>query len=153
MRSMSRLPNAVECHDGNEPRRYRTTKLDRDGDGDLAEGIASEIDALHGVLGEAIGVYASEVIGTPIVYSDHDYPYFFTDTNANAAADADEIARANAYKSWSPRLLKAAYNYQFVGKDRGAFAHNPHYTLQVLIDSIEDLAQAAQIDAPAMARP
>ena len=55
--------------------------------------------------------------------------------------------------TWTPRLLKAAYNYQFIEQDKGAFAHNPHYALQLLYDSIESLAQAAEIDMTGMQRP
>jgi hypothetical protein len=36
-------------------------------------------------------------------------------------------------------LLRAAYNYQWVQKDPGAFAHNGKYILQVLYDSIADI--------------
>ena len=52
------------------------------------------------------------------------YPYFFNDNNGNGEADKDEAKFPNRYKSWTPRLMKAAYNYQFVTKDPGAFAHN-----------------------------
>ena len=40
----------------------------------------------------------------------------------------------NRYRSWTPRLLKAAYNYQVVSKDPGAYTHNPTYALQLLHD-------------------
>lgn len=43
------------------------------------------------------------------------------------------------YESWTPRLLRAAYNYPWVAKDPGAFAHNGKYILQVLCDSRRDL--------------
>jgi hypothetical protein len=36
-------------------------------------------------------------------------------------------------------LLRAAYNYQWVAKDPGAFAHNGKYMMQVLIDSLKDI--------------
>ena len=41
--------------------------------------------------------------------------------------------------NWTPKLLKAAFNYQYSQKDPGAFVHNPKYVIQFLIDSIEDL--------------
>ena len=34
-------------------------------------------------------------------------------------------------------MLRGAYNYQYVAKDPGAFAHNGLYVIQVLIDSID----------------
>ena len=60
-------------------------------------------------------------------------------------------AAMNAGKSTI--LLQAAYNYQFVGKDHGAYAHNPHYATQLLIDSMEDLATMADIDTSGLMRP
>ena len=45
--------------------------------------------------------------------------------------------RANGFNAWTPNLLEAAYNYQYVQKDPGAFAHNGKYILQVLYDSIK----------------
>ena len=41
--------------------------------------------------------------------------------------------------TWTPRLLKAAYNYQVSLKDPGAFAHGNKYIVQLLFDSIADL--------------
>ena len=46
---------------------------------------------------------------------------------------------AKAYATWTPRLVKAAFNYQYSQKDPGAFVHNPKYVIQFLINSIEDL--------------
>ena len=37
------------------------------------------------------------------------------------------------------QTLLAAYNYQWVAKDPGAFAHNGKYILQILYDSLRDL--------------
>ena len=148
-----RTSECVACHGTDAPMTIRTTKTDFDGDGDTTEGIAAEIDSMHAILGDAIGAYASEVAGTAIVYAEGQYPYFFVDSNANGMADPDEAVRPNAYGSWTPRLVKAAYNYQFVGKDNGAYAHNPHYALQVLYDSIGSLASVVEITSPEMARP
>ncbi len=66
-------------------------------------------------------------------------PYFFIDGNANGVVDPEEANRANGYATWTPRLLRAAYNYQWVQKDPGAFTHNGKYILQVLYDSIADV--------------
>ena len=43
------------------------------------------------------------------------------------------------FDAWTPRLLKAAYNYQTSIKDPGAFAHGGKYIIELLYDSIEDL--------------
>ena len=47
----------------------------------------------------------------------------------------------------------AAYNYQVVAKDGGAWVHNPGYTLQLLHDSIESLAERVDIETGRLKRP
>lgn len=111
--------------------------IDYNGNGDNLEPIKAEVDALHEVLLAQIQSYAADTLGTPIAYNSASYPYWFTDTNANGVADPDESSRDNGYAQWTPNLLRAAYNYQYVAKDPGAFAHNPDYILQVLYDSIQ----------------
>ncbi|MHA1190635.1 MAG: cytochrome c3 family protein [Alphaproteobacteria bacterium] len=131
----------------------RTTKEDLDGDGDTSEGIVGEIATMHGALLRAIADYAASVAGTAVIYDSHAYPYFFADTNANGVSDEGEAIFPNRYQSWTPRLLRAAYNYQFVAKDTGAFAHNPHYVAQIIYDSLESLAARTDIDMAQMVRP
>ena len=77
--------------------------------------------------------------GKPIAYTPEVYPYFFVDLNGNGTVDKDEGKFPNRYKAWTPRLMKAAYNYQFVVKDPGAYAHNPTYATELLHDSLADL--------------
>ena len=110
--------------------------VDFDGDGDTKEGIAGEITTLHEALYAAIQAYGTETAGTTIEYNAHAYPYWFT-------ADGER------YASWTPRLLQAAYNYQYVAKDPGVFAHNGKYIIQVLYDSIESIGG----DVTGMTRP
>jgi len=98
-----------------------------------------EIQTIHEQLLALISEYGQNIAKQPIAYESHAYPYFFKDENKNGSADADEAIYPNRYQSWTPRLLKAAYNYQFVAKDPGAYAHNPDYVMQILIDSISDL--------------
>ena len=145
--------NCVSCHKVDALSAIRTSQLDYDGDGDLAKGISWEIKSLHQALGRAMYAYASEVIGAPIVYAAGVYPYFFNDTNDNGAGEPGETIFPNRYSSWTPRLLKAAYNYQFIAVDPGAYAHNPHYAIQILIDSIGDLAEKVELVMPAFSRP
>jgi hypothetical protein len=118
------------CHEGVESQEdlatIRISESDFDGDGDAAEGIAGEVETLHEALYDALQAYASDVVGTGIVYNAGRYPYWFTETEER-------------YSTWTPRLLRAAYNYQYVAKDPGAFAHNGQYILQILYDSLEDL--------------
>lgn len=148
------LESCTSCHAGvTEFRAIRTTQLDILMNGDPTAGIGVVIEDLHAALRAAIMVYAQQVTDNPIAYSDAAYPYFFADLNADGAADSIEAVFPNRYQSWTPRLLKAAYNYQFVAKDSGAFAHNPHYVIQLMIDSIEDLSEVAEIDTTGFQRP
>jgi hypothetical protein len=147
----------VECHKGIKKRKdyvkVRTTKKDYDGDGNIKEGIAAEIKIQHQRLYGAIKAYAKQVSGKPLVYESHKYPYFFTDKNGDGKAGKGEAIFPNRYKNWTPRLLKAAYNYQFVAKDPGAYTHNPFYALQLLHDSLEDLSKKIKIDMAGAKRP
>lgn len=131
----------------------RESKGDFDGDGDVREGVADEINALHENLMASIQSYAKEVGGKAIIYAPHNYPYFLNDTNGNGKLDEAEIDRKNGYSAWTPRLLKAAYNYQFVAKDPGAYTHNPRYIVQLLHDSLADLGTKVTVAMDGMARP
>lgn len=124
---------------------------DFDGDGNITEGIYYEIETLHEMLLKAIQAYAKEVIGEPIVYSH--YPYWVIDTNGNSLAEPEEVNPGNSYKSWTPRLVKATYNYHLVENSAGFFAHNPRYAIQVLYDTIEDLASVTNFTLPNIVRP
>jgi len=126
---------------------------DYDGDGNFEEGIYNEITTLYDALYDAIQTYAADVAGTAIAYDSHAYPYWFIDTNENGEADPDEANFGNQYASWTPRLLRAAYNYQYVTKDPGAYSHNPLYIIQVLYDSLSDLGTQVDVDMTGMARP
>jgi hypothetical protein len=126
----------------------RMQTLDYDGNGDTSEGIYFEINALTARLLKAIQDYARQIAGVPVVYADQ-FPYFFIDINDNGIADNDEINFSNRYGSWTPRMLRAAYNYQFAKKDGGGYIHNPRYLIQLLHDSLVDLegqANQAGID-------
>ncbi|MGB2808951.1 MAG: cytochrome c3 family protein [Sedimentisphaerales bacterium] len=125
------------CHNVvNGPRDIRRdTSTDYDGDGSSTEPLVEEIDDMHHDLYEAIQAYASTVIGVPIVYDSG----WYVDTDGDGEPDEDELDRSNRYASFSPRLYQAVYNYHFVKKDPGGYAHNGTYILQVLYDGIESL--------------
>ena len=120
-----KVESCETCHDTTDPTAIRENDVDYDGDGDVTEGIKGEIDTLTEALFAQIQTYA-EGNGAAISYDAHVYPYF-------SGADG------KSYTSWTPRLLKAAFNYQYVQKDPGAYVHNPKFVIQFLIDSIEDL--------------
>jgi len=114
------------CHgNSTEVETYRIGDHDYDGDGDVTEGVKAELDTLAEALYAQIQAYA-EGKGTPITYNPSAYPYFFG-------------ADGKGFAAWTPRLLKAAFNYQYYQKDPGAFVHNGKFIAQILIDSIADL--------------
>lgn len=144
----------VACHQGVEDiTAIRTRHADFDGDGRRDGGIRDEIAGLHAGLGDAIEAYAREVVGTPIGYASGSFPYFFTDSDGDGTLSEAEAVFPNRYASWTPRLLRAAYNYQVVAKDAGAWVHNPAYALQLLHDSLVDLSDRVGIDTTRLVRP
>jgi hypothetical protein len=146
-----KFDTCIECHDSVDTKDdiafIRESEGDFDADGDTKEGVKGEIEGLHAVLYAAIQSYAKDVVGTQIVYDAHSYPYFFADSNGNGAKDDDE----GAYKEFTPRLAQAVYNYQFVAKDHGAYAHNAPYVIQLMSDSIQDLGEKVKV--PKTSRP
>lgn len=152
-----RVDSCKTCHksvtDAKSLPGIRMSKIDFDGDGNTSEGIQGEIVTMQERLMQTMQVYAKRVAKKTIAYHSHNYPYFFYDTNKNGAADDAEAVYKNQYKSWTPRLLKAAYNYQFATKDPGAYTHNPGYVLQLLHDSLNDLAGKTKTKMDGMKRP
>jgi len=119
--------------------REPSSSMDYDGDGDVTEGMYFEIEGLQTLLVSALQAYSKEVTGAMIAYSPDAYPYFFTDPNADGQLTEEEAVTDNRYATWTPRLLKAAYNLHLSIKDPGAYAHGNKYIVQLLYDSIEDL--------------
>jgi hypothetical protein len=133
-----------DCHGMVEVEAIRGHKdyiapVDYDGDGDIREGHSQEVATLQEALYTAIQAYANDIVGTPIVYDAHSDPHFFTDINGDGAPDPDEINDDNRYRTWTPRLVQAAYNYLYSVEDPGAYAHNGKYIVQILYDSLADI--------------
>ncbi len=144
----------LTCHRGvDDLRDIRMRAADFDGDGVNAGGIHAEIAGLHTLLYAAIQDYAAEVAGTPIGYSKDAFPYFFTDGDGDGTISGSEAVFPNRYASWTPRLLKAAYNYQVIAKDPGGYAHNPAYLLQLAHDSIQSLGERVAVETGGLTRP
>jgi hypothetical protein len=102
----------------------RTSLNDYDGDGDTTEGLHDEIESIQQKLLAGMKIYALATEGVdPIEYVDGN----FQDSNGET------------YSTWTPKLLKAAYNYQYSVMNQGGYAHNGNYLIQLLIDSMDDL--------------
>ncbi len=155
-----KMDECAVCHDGastvEDLRAIRmlSSARDYDGDGNMEEGMADEIAGLSDTLYGAIIMYAKDLQGTGIVYDSSAHPYWFNDRDNNGEADTNDEGRAAAYNTWTPRLLKAAYNYQVALKDPGNYAHGNKYTIQYLYDAIEDLnvALPTKLDMSTMVR-
>jgi hypothetical protein len=146
-----RFEECADCHDNvvtvDDLHDIRVNDGDYDGDSDVTEGLANEIATMEEALYAAMQEYANNTEGVdPIAYDSGRYPYFFVDANGNGMVDADESDR---YATFTPRLVKATYNYQYVAKDPGQFAHNGLYIIQVLYDTLVDLGY----DVSGMTRP
>jgi len=138
----------LTCHFDGDPEKIRIARVSYDGSGDTTKGIHDDIvanaDTLLGLMKE----YAANVAGTSMIY-DSGYPYFFADANGDGVKDEAE-GRAVAYNAWTPRLLKAAFNWKAVTSDPGAFAHNAPYALELLYDSVEDLSGPLGMDVASL---
>jgi len=141
-----------EVSDLGDLRDVRIDDTDFDGDGDVTEGIYGEIQTIHEMLYDAIQTYAADVAGESILYA-RQFPYWFFDTNGNGEADEGEVAFPNQYASWTPRLVKATYNYHMVLEDPGGFMHNAKYMIQIMYDTLEDLSQVVSVDMGGLERP
>jgi hypothetical protein len=160
-----RVETCAGCHQGvaavddlKNIRMLASEASDYDGDGDLTEGIYFEVEGLRALLLGTIRTYAADRSLGAICYSPAVYPYFFIDNSPGGEDDgqcsAEESAYGNRFVGWTPRLLKAAYNFQVASKDPGGFAHNAKYIIQLMHDSVADLngGLSAPIDMTALDR-
>jgi hypothetical protein len=143
------------CHQTDDPAEIRLNSTgDYDGDGDVTEGLKGEVDTYAEKLLAAIEAYSTGIAEVGIIYDSHAYPYWFIDADGDGEADVNAEGAATGYNAWTPRLLKAAYNYQYSQKDPGAYTHNGLYVMQALYDSIADLkTRVPTIDNAGMLRP
>ncbi len=149
--SKIKIDLCATCHKGvKDGAGLRTIRMmssvgrDYDGDGDVTEGVAGELNGSRDKLLAAMKRHGVER-KAPLCYNAAAYPYWFADTNADGTCGADEALATNGYKAWTPRLLRAAFNYQLATKDPGAFAHNAKYIMELLYDSITDVNSAVAV--------
>ncbi|WP_206078423.1 cytochrome c3 family protein [Poseidonocella sp. HB161398] len=137
------------CHQTGDDKAIRISRQSYDGSGDTSKGIYEDIKANSAVLMSAIEAYAAGVAGVPVVYDGAHHPYFFADANGDGLVD-QAAGKPVRYNAWTPRMLKAAYNWKVVNADHGIHVHNPHYALELLYDSTEDLYAATGGDFAAL---
>ncbi len=142
----------AQCHENvtkwPDQRTIRKTTADYDGDGNVKESMYDEIDHLQKKLVSDMQIYAKDIAGGPLGATDK-YPYWFDDANENGTQDEGE----KNYAHWTPKLMRAAFNYKFVLSSKG-YIHNPPYAAQLLIDSISDLAASdTAVSAEGLVRP
>lgn len=135
----------MTCHQTGTAGDIRISRVSFDGSGDTRKGIRRDIDNNAARLLGMIEDYATRVSGVPLIYEGSRHPYFFADTNGDGVIDQND-GKPAPYGAWTPRLLKAAYNWKFVGSDKGIHVHNPHYALELLYDAMEELAGPLEID-------
>jgi len=115
------------CHLGvrshEDFREIRASSIDYDGDLDASEGLAGEIETLEAKLLASIDFY--------IAVTDGVEPLVINSRFVNEAGDT--------YSTWTPRLLRAAFNNQYSTLGSGSYIHNPQYIIQLLYDSIDDM--------------
>lgn len=85
----------------------------------------------------AVTLTGSTVTG--VCYDGSANPYFFLEVSGTCMSVGDATHTAMSFGKFNPKLLKAAFNYQWTQKEPGAWAHNEYYVLQVIYDSIVDL--------------
>lgn len=110
---------------------------DYDGDGNTTEGIYSEVEGVKAKLNSAIVAYGA-LQSTPLYFvspfdDGGDSMKYVIDAGGNSGTTSV------ADGSYTPRLLKATWNYQLIAKEFGAYAHNPRYAIQLMYDGLEDL--------------
>jgi len=125
--------------------------IDYDADGTV-EGLYHEIQGVQEFLLTTIQTYAIKEIGDPIGWADQ-FPYLFIDTDGNGEIEGEEASFPNQYASFTPRLLRTTFNMQYSIKEPAGHVHNGKYILQLLTDSIADLAEVVDVDTSWLVRP
>ena len=83
--------------------------------------------------------YANFKLAKKICYDKGNYPYWFETANADGTCSVADPTMRVAYALFSPRLLRAAFNYNLFVREPGAWAHNPRYVVELAYDGIVDL--------------
>jgi len=142
--------NVAACHDGavTDFRTFTLNSVDYDGDGTV-EGVADEIGGFvldsNGALEDGLlGALHTALKNAGFLYNANSYPYFFKADGSSTTPD-----------DWTNENLAAAFNLNMLvktvkqfstlaagGFKGGVNVHNPYYSVQLLVDSLESLNEA-----------
>jgi len=143
------------CHSNvvgySDYREVFVSEIDYDGDGTV-EGMYHEIEGMRAILYTGLQRYAKGVVEQPIGWADQ-FPYFFNDNDGDGTLSEKETVFPNAYSSLTPRLMRAAFNFQFSAKAPAGYVHNGKYILQLLYDTAQDLSSVVSVDTSTLVRP
>ena len=108
--------------------------IDYDGDGNTSEGIYDELVGLRDKLLARRSASTARSTARRSATPSTAYPVLVRRRRRRRqpARPAEAVA-ANAFKSWTARLVRATYNFQLARKDPGAFAHNAKYVIELLL--------------------
>jgi len=130
--------------------RMKGSLEDYDGDGNTTEGISSEVQGVAAKLLVAIQQYAHEVslVDTGVYTANENK--FYIDTNGDGVIDP--ATETTSYNAYTPRMVKAVFNYRFALNDPGSYAHGGKYVIELMYDSIEDLNAGLTAVVPAVVK-
>jgi hypothetical protein len=120
----------ILCHDETTAgAALSTIRKDRGTDyndnGNITEPLKDELDPIAAALLTAIQAEAT-ANGFPLDFDPVERRWY-------------EAGTTTTYAHWTPRMFKAAFNYNFYVREPGFWAHNTDYIAQILYDSIDDV--------------
>jgi len=133
----------IECHDGSHGAAF----VAEGGDATDVQAAADFLNTEEENFEAALDVLETALQAKGIFFA-ASYPYFFNDTDGSGTLDAVEIDRSNGFKNWGDATtgkptMGAAFNFNLLAHDPGAWAHNRYYTKRLIFDSLEYLMDGA----------
>lgn len=135
----------VNCHDG----AHGPAFVAKGGDATAVAAAAAFLETEREELHAALKALEARLARSGFFFA-ASYPYFHNDTNLNGVLDAGEIDRTNGVRNWVSGIdatgknnMGAAFNYNLLEHDPGAYAHNRFYTKRLIYDSIDFLDNGA----------
>lgn len=135
----------IECHDG----AHGPAFVAEGGDAAAVAAAAAFLNLEEEDFAAALSVLDASLAERGFLFSPS-YPYFYNDLNANGVLDPAEIDRNNGVKNWNSvgdadttgattgkGNMGAAFNFNLLEHDPGAFVHNRMYAKRLIFDSID----------------